>query len=243
MQRFPRAGLAAADVYDQLVYRGLLLHRLENDLSPRHHDKAVADAVRVIQVVRHQHARQALRPQRPEILEEGLGGTHRQRAGRLVEDQQRALEMHCAGDGHRLLLAAGKTAYQFVGTIDALNRHNRLQDMGGNVAHLFKTHKTKRSYQFTSHEDVARDCHRVNERGVLVYGLDTQLSRVRVGLEFHRLALPEKRAGVWVDDTRHGLDQRRFSRSVFSQQRPESRSPNVECHVIEYLVQTVVFID
>ena len=114
--------------------------------------------------------------------------------------------MHRTGDGHRLLLAAGKTAHQLVRTVDALDRHNRPQDMGSNFTHLFETYETEGPCQFSPHEDVACDRHGVDERRVLVDRLDAQLGRIRMGVEFDRFAIPEKRAGVWLDDARNGLD-------------------------------------
>src|SRR5438552_3424908 len=101
--------------------------------------------------MRDQHTRQALRTQRPEVHEERLGGPDSQSAGRLIEYKQRTLEMHCTGNGNRLLLAAGKTAHQLVRTVDSLDRHNRPQNMCSNVSHLVKTHETKESYQFSPH--------------------------------------------------------------------------------------------
>ena len=64
--------------------------------------------------------------------------------------------------------------------------------MGSNVAHLSKTHETKGAYQFSSHEDVARDRHGVDECRVLVDRLNAQFCGIRVSLELNRFAIPEK---------------------------------------------------
>src|SRR5258707_3944396 len=90
----------------QFLYRGLLLSRLEDDLSMSHHDKPIADTVGVIQVMRDQHTRQALRPQRAQVLEEGLGGPHRQRAGRVGKYRHWAPDIQHARHGDRLLLTS-----------------------------------------------------------------------------------------------------------------------------------------
>src|SRR5438876_5734033 len=136
--------------------------------------------------------------------------------------------MHRASDGYRLLLAARKTAHQLVRTIDPLDRHNRPQNMGSSFAHLSLMHETKRPYHLSPHEDVARDRHRVDERRVLVDRLDAQLGRICVSLELHRFALPEKRAGVWLYDTRNRLDRSRLPGSVVAQECQDLRFPYVE---------------
>ena len=151
--------------------------------------------------------------------------------------------MHRTGDGHCLLLATGKTAHQLVRTVDSLDRHNRPQDMGRNFAHLFEMYETEGPYQFSPHEDVARDRHGVDERRVLVDRLDAQLGRIRVGVKLNRFAIPEKRAGVWLHDARNGLDRGRLPGPVVAQERHDLRSTHVEGHLIEHLVHTVLLAD
>src|SRR5207244_2451818 len=90
----------------ELLARGLL-------------DEPVARAVRVVEVVGDEDAGDPLRAQGPDVLEQRLGGAHCERARRLVEQEQRPLEVNRAGDRDRLFLPARQLPDELLRAVDA----------------------------------------------------------------------------------------------------------------------------
>ena len=78
-----------------------------------------------------------------------LGLAHRERRGRLVEQQDVALEVDGAGDGDGLLLAAGEEADLFARIVDAGDLDRAAEDVDGDILHLLMVHEPERFEQIS----------------------------------------------------------------------------------------------
>ena len=90
----------------EFLNRGVLAANVKDHFAVVHHDMAIAYLKRMVQVVCHEDARNALGLQLTEVGKQRFGGPHREGGRGLIKHQQGAFEVHGSGDGHRLLLPA-----------------------------------------------------------------------------------------------------------------------------------------
>ncbi len=91
--------------------------------------------------------------------------------GRLVEDKDLRPEVHGAGDGHRLALAAGEGAHRLGGVADVYAHPAQL--LAGDpvgVGRVVAFERTDALRRLAPEEEVAGDAHKRDHRQVLVDG-------------------------------------------------------------------------
>src|SRR5258705_14016290 len=98
---------AGDDLLDLLDSGALGVDVVGHHLAPAQHDDAVDDLEDVVDVVGDEDAGMAGIASVAHEAEDAAGLRDAEIVGRLVEDDEVAVEMHGAGDRHRLALAAG----------------------------------------------------------------------------------------------------------------------------------------
>ena len=170
---------------------------------------------------------------------------HAEIVGRLVEDDDVAVEIHGARDGDRLPLAAGKRA-------DRRRRRDILADadprqkLAGDPIHLRLVHAVQEARpleRLAPEEKVPRDRQLRDQRGVLVDRLDAVRDRVGRGADRHLLAAHEDVAAGDRHGARQNLDQRRFAGAVVAEQADDLALVDDEGHVLQRLHAAVGLVD
>ena len=191
-----------------------------DDPAAAHDDDAVDHLEDVVDVVRDEDAGMAGIAGVAHEAQHALRLRDAEIVGRLVEDDEVAVEMHGAGDGHRLALAARQRADRRRRR-DVLGDADLLQEIARDRVHRVLVHAVQEARpldRLAAEKEVARDGELRDQRGILVDRLDAVRDRVGGVLQHDLLAADEDVAA----GERHGagqhLDQRRLAGAVVAEQ-------------------------
>ncbi len=183
--------------------RGLGIDVVCDDPPSAQDDDAVHDAEDVVDVVRDEDAGVTRVARVAHEAQHALRLRDAQVVGRLVEDDEIAVEMHCSRDGNSLALAAGQCVdggrgRDHLGDADLFEE--RLRDRG----HCLLVHpvqESRTSDELATKEQVARDRELRHQGRILVDGLDPMGDRVRGVADLDLLATDEDVAAGQGYDT------------------------------------------
>ena len=157
----------------------------------------------------------------PEIaddVEHLLGLAHAERGSRFIEDDDAVAPEQGAGDREALALAARHALGR---DVDRGDLHlQRVEHLAGLVAHLLVVDEVEEPGERVGRELLAAEinvlvgAHRVDEREVLVDGLDPGIHRILRPAELDGLAVGVDFATGRLEDAREYLEQRRFAGAV-----------------------------
>jgi hypothetical protein len=222
------------DEADDLLGTGRpgLAHRGTTAL-PQHRDP-VRDREHVLDVVRDQDDRLALRPQPVDESQHLAHLGHRQRRRRLVHDDQLGVDVERPRDRHALPLPAGERLDP-----DIEVRHVDIelaQELAGPAPHrtpVEEGHARHLANQLAAEEDVVGDRHLPRQRQLLVDRRNPPGPGVLGPGEFHHPPVEPHLAGVRPVRAGHHLDQRGFACAVVADQRHHLAAAELEVDALE----------
>ena len=236
---------AGDDPLDLLDARLLRVDVVGDDAAAPHDDDAVHHLEHMVDVVRDEDAGVAGIARAAHEAQHPLRLGDAEIVGRLVEDDEVAVEIHGAGDRDRLALAAGERADRRLGR-DVLADADLLQEVARDRVHPRLVHAVQEARPFdrlAAEEEVARDGELRDQRGILVDRLDPVRDRVGRGADRHLLAAHENVAARDRHGARQHLDQRRFSGAVVAEQADDLALVDDEGHVLQRLHAAVGLVD
>src|SRR4051812_34359901 len=214
-----RCAVLADDDLGQLLDRRLGRRPVEHDLPVAQQVDAVTRLKDVDVVVQdHDHRDVPALAQARDEVEDDRAFLDAHRREWLVEQQDARLRVQRAGDRDRLALAAGQAQHR---RVDRGDVHADVADvLLGFLAHaaVVEQPERKRVEQLPVEKHVVEDAQLVDQREVLVNGVDPLRARVGYGVQLDRLAVEHDRAGVGLVEAAEDLHQRRLARAVVAQQ-------------------------
>jgi hypothetical protein len=205
------------DDLGELLDRGLRRRLVEDDLAVADEIDPVARLEDVHVVVQdHDDRDLAALAQAPDEVEHQRALAHAHRRQRLVEQQDARIRVDRARDGDRLPLATRepRDGRLHPGDLDA--------DVGDRLsralAHRAVVEQPVRMDDLAVEEDVVEDAQLVDQRKVLVDGVDAERAGMHDGAELDRLAVEVDRPRVRLVVAGEDLDQRRLAGPVVAEQ-------------------------
>ncbi len=199
----------------------------------------------VVDIVGDEDARVARVPSVAHEPQHALRLRHAEVVGRLVKDDELAVEVHGARDGDRLALTAGERADGRLGR-DLLGETDLAHEAGGHVLHepLVHTVENGRAPKWlATQEQVARDGELRHQRRILVDGLHTVGDGIVGVPDCDLLAVEVDGAVRQRGDPRNDLDQRGLARTIVPEQTHDLVRADAEADVFESLDAPVPLVD
>src|SRR5215208_6917044 len=152
------------------------------------------------------------------------------RRERLVQKQHLRVRLHCACDGYGLALPARKSRHLGVYGRD-VDAHV-FEVVGGLLFHLAVVEERSDGH-LAIQEHVVEDRELVDEREVLVDGLDAQRARLGDGTEVDLVAFKQNPALVRAVEAGDGLEQGALARPVVPDKAEYFSFPDVQVNALE----------
>jgi hypothetical protein len=213
----PRGPELADDQLGELLDRRVRRRLVEDDLAVVDEVDPVARLEDVHVVVEDHDDRDLARlAQAADEVEHQRPLAHAHRRQRLVEQQDAGVRVDRAGDRDRLPLAARQPRHRHLhrGDVDA-DLGDRL---AGPLAHRAVVEQPERVDDLAVEEDVVEDAQLVDQREVLIDGVDPERAGVDDRVQLDRLVVEVDRPRVRLVVAREDLDQRRLAGAVVAEQ-------------------------
>src|SRR5256885_5172121 len=216
----------------------LALRELAHDRSTIEDDQAIGHLVDVREVVLDVDAGAAtcLHP-----FDEGqhlADLAHRERGGGLIEDDEVGLEVHGAGDGDALALAAREIAHGGLGRdAVAAEPDGAPRELIGDLLLLLDVDEAESAGDLPADEEVSPERLLLTQRLTLVDRLDPQVVGLpdRILVEVHQAVAHPDVPRRWPEDAADDLDEGRLAGPIVAEQAHDLVPAHLEIDVRERL--------
>ena len=209
---------------------GLLGRERFDELSISHDGDAIGQIEDLVHLVGDIEDGGSLAPEFGDDPIESLDLRFGKCAGRLVHDDDSAVDAQCLGDLDKLLVAYTQ------GTCESRRRDiavERLQDLGCGVVHLAIVSEDPTRTHFATEEDVRRDRQLFDQVQFLVDDANAHRFCIAGPTELDGLSIDEQLAIVVGDHPREDFHERAFTRPVFAADGMDFAGHDIERDLVQ----------
>ena len=224
--------LAARHIVRNLFLVKLFLGAVDDVFAIAHDAQRFGDGEHFVEFVADENQRYALFLQPRDDLVKRLHLFGRQRAGRLVHDDQFRVQQQRAADCHHLLFAHRQCAHF---AVQVQRNADFLDNLRGHFAVALGVHGLVFVEQVVRHGDIFRNCKVGEQREILIDNLHARGDRLRRRQRFVGFPLDDNFTFVRRIDAGNDLDQRRLSAAVLTREALDFARTQLQIHMVQRL--------